>query len=400
MSKSKKVKNKKQNYNKKIKKELNENIMIFLQTHVDKLDENKHTKVISDNIYKRIKKALSESEKVHHDYVLSDIKAITHKENKFINKEVLHHIQRQLHYQYNIMFSYNNIEFYIKIVFDELPLQIKEYVRYMKWVICLCCSNIKNDKKEKIHFSIYLTNLIKEIDLSNFENIIESSHCNSGFSSFHNHLDVCIYRKEEWLKIFIHECFHIFNMDFSIEDANIKFSDTFCIQSEFLIYESFVEFWARVLNCAIFTYELKKNISQNDFYKLYRINLDLERIFSLYQANKLLNLFHITYNDVISIKKDNTYNKIYKENTNAFCYYVITSIMMNFFDKTIEWFNVHNEDLLYFDKNENQIELFCHYIKHLSKNQSLIKMFDEINRNYKMNTTKQSMKMILFEVQV
>ena len=50
---------------------------------------------------------------------------------------------------------------------------------------------------------------------------------------------------------------------------------------------------------------------------------------------------------------------IYKEDTNAFCYYIITSIMMNYFDKTLQWFDAHNTNLFWFDKNERQVVIFC-----------------------------------------
>ena len=55
---------------------------------------------------------------------------------------------------------------------------------------------------------------------------------------------------------------------------------------------------------------------------------------------------------------EDTCKKIYKEETNAFCYYVITSILMNFFDKTFQWFNLQNTNLFFFNNNEQQILLF------------------------------------------
>lgn len=393
MSSLKKIK-KNDKYN--ISKELDNKIINFLKCNLDKINMKYNNKKFSNNIYNLLKKTLLISQKIQHDYFLSDIKQISHKENKYMDIVIINEIQSNLHYQYNVLFSYKNIDFYIKIIFDRLPLKVNEYIRYMKWIICLCLDNIDNKIKKEINFSLYLTNLKKEI-YSN-SNVVKSIHCNSGFSSYNNNLDVCIYRKEEWLKVFIHECFHIFNMDFNIEENDVNFSDTFYINSDFLIYESFVEFWARLLNCAIFTYDLKMNIKQNDFHKLYSLNLDLERIYSMHQANKLLNVFNITYTDVISREKKDIYNKIYKEDTNAFCYYVITSILMNYFEKTIEWFDVNNKDLFYFKKNKNQIELFCHYIKHLSNEQSLIKLYQDLHIN--IDEKVKNMKMILFDIQI
>ena len=68
------------------------------------------------------------------------------------------------------------------------------------------------------------------------------------------------FRKEEWLKVLIHECFHAFNMDFHEEKINFKnlFQTSFFIDSEFLVFESFVEFWAYFKLCNFFIYNKTK----------------------------------------------------------------------------------------------------------------------------------------------
>ena len=71
---------------------------------------------------------------------------------------------------------------------------------------------------------------------------------------------------------------------------------------------------------------------------------------------------------------------------------------MNFFDKTLQWFEVHNNDLFYFNKSERQVIIFCHYIKQVAKNEQLIAILDELNvcKIQKENF----LKMCLFEIKL
>ena len=117
------------------------------------------------------------------------------------------------------------------------------------------------------------------------------------------------------------------------------------------------------------------------------------------QANKLLNLFQLKYSDIINKEKEPTCKKIYKEDTNAFCYYIITSIMMNYFDKTLQWFDAHNTNLFWFNKTERQVIIFCHYLKQLSNKPELIKVYDTLNEKIE-KTSDSSLKMTLFDIQL
>ncbi len=54
-----------------------------------------------------------------------------------------------------------------------------------------------------------------------------------------------IFRKKEWFKVFIHEAFHNFGLDFSnmnLSQVQQRFRQWFPISSKFNIYEGFTEF--------------------------------------------------------------------------------------------------------------------------------------------------------------
>lgn len=364
-----------------ITENMNNNIMNILKKYISKMNITFNNKKLSNNIFNSIKNAYQESKKININHY--DMKKFTDKtaltSNQFLDKKIIERINNELDYVYNIQFIYKNINFYINIYFKN-HISVKEYVNYIKLIICICLNDVVNVSKEKFVFDLYLTECKKVIE-EPFFNEVNPLHINSGYSLFNENMTICIYRKEEWLKVFIHECFHAFNMDFHEENINFKklFSNVFHINSDFLLFESFVEFWARILNCAIFSYNIKKNINIDDFYTIFSLNLNIERIHSILQGSKLLNMFELTYENIINPATSEIVKKIYKENTNAFCYYVITGILMNYFDETLQWFNVENNKLYSFNKDENQVIIFCHYIILKSKQKELVQIFNELN---------------------
>ena len=368
----------------------------LLRKYVDKMDNPYNNKKLSKQIYGRIQESKKESESIDYDYNLHDITTNLNT-NPFVAKEVCGYVSKHLHYQYDIRFQHKNIDFLVHIMCEITNIDIEYYIHMIKWIVCLCLYEVKNDKEETFHLNIFLTSLPKMIPI-NFPNKVMPIHINSGYSHHTNTMNVCIFRKEEWVKVLIHECFHAFNMDFHEEKINFPnlFQSTFFIQSKFLVFESFVEFWARILNCALFTYQLEPVNNFQKFHEIFTLNMHMERIYSICQASKVLKLFHLSYADVIDKKKENICRKIYKEDTNAFCYYIITSILMCHFDKTLEWFDVNNNSLFQFDKSERQVVIFCHYIKQLAKSESLLNLF----KNIDVGTMKHenSMKMCLFDV--
>lgn len=370
----------------------------LLRNHVDKMDNKYDNTKISKQLLDRIKIAEKESKLIVHESNLHDITRRL-QPSRYADKKIVDHISTTLHYQYDVFFNYKNIDFYIHIMFETPTMDVEKYVRVIKWIVVLCLHDIKNEKAEVMNLDLYLSSVKKTIPVD-FPNTILPIHINSGFCFHNQSMNICIFREEEWVKVLIHECFHAFNMDFHEEKISFLtlFQSTFFVESEFLVQESLVEFWARILNCALFTYTVQPNMSQGDFHKLFTLNLNMERIYSLVQASKLLKLFHLTFADIINPEKKHICRKIYKEKTNAFCYYVITSIMMNHFDKTIEWFDVHNTQLFYFDKSERQVIIFCHYLKQLASNPQLIETYERFNTGKIQKDNP--LKMCLFDIQM
>jgi hypothetical protein len=208
--------------------------------------------------------------------------------------------------------------------------------------------------------------------------IVEPIHINSGYTYGEN---IVIFRKEEFMRVFIHECFHLFCLDFNEVHVDFKqlLQPLFSVNSDYLLFESLCEFWARTINCALFAYFIEKDPSYEDFEKIFQLNLNIERIYSLVQMKHYLSIFHLEYEDLISGRI-----KSYKENTNGICYYVITAILFFHYQQTMNWFVENNETLLQFTKSTNHVYMFHHFIRTVYRSDKFLNVLSQIE-NYHLN---------------
>jgi hypothetical protein len=391
---------KKNHTNKKlISNKKNSELMSMLRKHVDNMDIEFEDEKLTKYIYDSIKVSKKHSQSIQYDYSIRDFQYKPLYGGKFISENIIFEIKSKLNLTYAIQFKVKNVTCYANI-HSINKIDIEEYIELIKRVLCFCIFQVDIAYDIRFNLDLFLLDKEKSIPISEFNHSVTQDHINSGYSYHDDSMNVVIYRKEEWLKVFIHECFHAFNMDFHEEQILFKniFEDRFFIKSDFLLYESFVEFWARIFNCAFFTLNLKANMSLNDFHNVFTLNLNIERVHSIMQANKLLSIFQIDYDKITDEKYKNICMKLYKEETNAFCYYVITALMMCNFKHTIQWFDVHNQNAFVFDKEERQVLIFCHYIKQLAAEPNVKAIFKKLN-DVKLSR-ENHMKMCIFEVNI
>ena len=253
-----------------------------------------------------------------------------------------------------------------------------------------------------------------------YEKVFTPDHVNGGLS------DVCqingqiiVYRREEWFKVFIHETMHNYGLDFSNLDlsiANKKLQSVFSIQTNVKIFESYCEFWARVMNVLFESYfemnrhslmfftplTTRKRVlnklhkyhfvsmkrgsqsrlhtntvdSRERFLNIFYDNLQHESVFSMFQCVKILNFMGLDYNIISNCNNENyiTVKKLYKEKTNVFAYYIIVAILIANFNNFILWCIDNNTNLFNFKKNNSAIESFIMFIYKNYKNSDLLNM--------------------------
>ena len=185
------------------------------------------------------------------------------------------------------------------------------------------------------------------------DDIIGPMNINGGYTygGCRNTNEITIYREEEWFKVLIHELFHNLDLDFStmdIDKLREKMFDIFGIESEYNIYETYCETWARILNVAIVSFMNSTNINKKEFLSKFNILIKKEQIFSLIQGNKIYK----------KIRNSNNY----RENTNVLCYYVLTAALMNNYSEFMKWCNHNNSKLLKFRHTYKNVNSFLNLI--------------------------------------
>jgi hypothetical protein len=171
------------------------------------------------------------------------------------------------------------------------------------------------------------------------------------------------------------------------------FEPLFQVNSNFLLFECFCEYWGRTLNAAIVAYHSKKNITFKEFQVAFELNINVERCFSLLQLNHFLNTMNLTYSDLIEGRAIN----IYRENTNGICYYVLTGLLMYNFEQTMNWFIDNNETIINFTKTNDNIYMFFLFIKLIYNQPELLTLLETISKENKKIPT---MHMAALEISV
>jgi hypothetical protein len=281
-----------------------------------------------------------------------------------------------LSYKFNMFGRNINILFVIEN--DNLEKLFNVYNNYVDYMLVwLYIVNIYSSKKcvKNLKIFIYHTTLLKILPESNVS-ILNENNVNTAFTTTcPSNSEIVVFRKEEWFKAFIHETFHNFGLDFSdmnTTKVNEKIISIFGVNSNVNLFESYTEFWARIINILFvsFTNMNDKN-NMNEFFINTEFFINYERTFSFFQMVKILNFMGLTYNNLY--EKDDLYKKtLYKENSNVLSYYIITLIMINNYNNFLLWCNTNNQELLQFKKTAKNLEKYCKFIETNYKSKSMI----------------------------
>ena len=266
----------------------------------------------------------------------------------------------------------------------------KKILKYVKIMISwlMTCKNYETDDCVKeLDIKIYLSAIKKYLPMH--KEIIGSKHVNTAYTyrCIKNNSSITIYREEDLLKVFFHETFHTFNFDFK-NSCRDKLKYIFPVDSELNLFESYCETWARTINHLYYSLLLNDDSDM----KIFSACMALESLYSLSQCNKILNHMNLTIDD-LTIP-----NKIYtnfKEHSNVFSYYVITSFLMINISDYINFCSKKNHNILKF--KEASVDDYILLIKKL-----ISKMQNQPNREKLFNTINQknnTAKMVLLNLE-
>jgi hypothetical protein len=118
--------------------------------------------------------------------------------------------------------------------------------------------------------------------------------------------------------------------------------------------------------------ENKKDLSM--FINYMTFNLQLERLFALYQCNKVLGFMGLTYNNIHEPGEKNAYlrKNLYREETHVFAYYILTAIFLNDYIGFLSWCNNHNTALLQLNGAQYVFNDLGDYIQQQYNNESIL----------------------------
>jgi hypothetical protein len=335
-------------------------------------------------------------------------------DSHFLPKEINEYIIKNTKYQLTYYDDINDIKIHFALFSENELEHLDNYIEQAEVIILwlyICRMYSAKTCANKIKIYIYPTPFNKKLPKSNID-ILSAEHVNTAYTyDCPKDAEIIIFRNEEWFKVFLHESFHTYGLDFS----NIKnnkntglynqLKSIFPIESEFNVTEAYAETWARIMNCAICVFYalIKKNKKdEKKFIEYMHSSLELESSFSIFQCNKILKFMGMEYKDLYEKKEESSILKrqLYKEKTNVFAYYIITSILMNDIDGFLKWCSGHNLSLLQFNnKSQQALKEFGEYIEKEYKNEKMNECLKEMNELYlnSSKSNKNKMNNILLE---
>lgn len=178
--------------------------------------------------------------------------------------------------------------------------------------------------KSPINFRVifYLSEEKKKFEKDKLfkQELIRSDNVNSGVTFFYSDLPlIVIYRKEELLKVLIHELLHMYRTH--PIDQYDNYYDDFCKNNWKIqrtgplnLYEAYVEVFAVIIHSCLYAYKIHKNKTN---IKHVKYVLEKEKRYS-----------KSIYDDICSLQRDN----YLREDTNVFAYFYIKYALLQNLD--------------------------------------------------------------------
>ena len=340
-----------------------------------------------NKITKEENRRLKEIYQLFENLPLEDIKGFSKSEiilnegkiinSPFVSKEIINDSKKMkhiikikciignIHFDINIHHAYlnHNLNFFIQ--------NIMEYIQFI--------SSFAN------HTSI--TTIIINYYLSNREKVINSkipnkNEVNSGSCGSNGKTAIInIWRKEEILKVTIHELIHAFGFDRYNDTQEIidHYNKRYNITSSKGINtnEAYTEIWANIINAFLITKKSKQK------YKSFCYFISLEKCFCLFQAQKIMNHSGLDHQKKININK----------NTNVLSYYIIRMELYNNLSGFLNYCIQNNKNYLYLKDIES-------WLKFIKENNKIEKNNRRFNRFLKDNYIYKTLRMTILELRV
>ena len=348
---------------------------IFNKLFLDIREADKYVKTLNafDNCLSGIvldiksKKDLAFPSTYSNDYFPQEIRKVI--ETKTVNKILYYCVLNERKITLTFFTFKNETNF---AIYDK-------YAKQVFMLIAILTHYSSSECSKSLNIFIYLTDFKRIIPDNNYT-ILGSYNVNGGFTTTcDKNSEIVVYRKEEWFKVLIHEAFHNLGLDFSKMNTNqfhSKIKQIFPINSKFNIFESYCEFWARILNSAFCSYNVIDNKNDKDAFKTFLdFFIQIERLFSLFQCNKILKFLGISYQNLYETDNGShiARENLYKETTNVFAYYIVTAFLLDNYVNVMNWCNKNNLSCFKFNNSQRNLDLFYNLIEKSYKRNEFLK---------------------------
>lgn len=349
-------------------------------------NQNQNPNPVIQQIHKEIEESYTAIKKIHSRYKVREINHPTQIPTPTTGftlppeiKTIITDFSRT-----EIRYSFSLLERKIDITFvGEEPIhtlritKYNEYVDKMTMWMYILSKHASPRCSNKIHIYLYLTHMEKRLPSSNID-IIDMQHANTAYTSgCAPTTEIVIFRKEEWFKVFIHETFHCFGLDFADMNTSLarkSILSLFPVSSHVNLYEAYTEFWATIVNSCFFTFFLCLEMKKREkFDIIFQKIIENERKYSLFQMVKVMEFMGIQYQDLYSSSEKSVIARktLYKERTNVLSYYILKTILLFHYPEFLS-FNDPKNIFLFEKTEENQLRL-VEFIKKRYKNRDFLK---------------------------
>tara|TARA_B110000046_G_scaffold185958_1_gene230773 strand:+ start:296 stop:1501 length:1206 start_codon:yes stop_codon:yes gene_type:complete len=344
--------------------------------------QRKKTNKILKNIYDKINDAnnktrmLWDSSEIYK--TTKNVNNVTIQDSIFLPEEICKyistHIIKKISYTCKICNRDILFTFYIPEhdMFNKTDNITKKMIMWLFFILPYA----RTECAKTLKITSYLTPFKKTLPENN-STILGPKYVNTAFTyRCQDNGEIIIYRMEEIFKVFLHETFHTFGLDWSDGSHSNKLANNikklFPISSDMKIAESYCEFWACFMNSIFTAYHLTDGYNVDEFLIYSEYCLSFERLFSLLQTVKILRFMSLTYQDLHNA----THAKEYKENTNVFVYYILKYLYLFNVDDFLEWCFKNNNNMIAFDANKDNFSKLLQFIKSRYNSKDFIHMLD------------------------
>lgn len=235
---------------------------------------------------------------------------------------------------------------------SSLTQEISDMIRCIyTWFAFLDAHVTSKTCSQELTIYVYMTNFTKKLTnvvrLSRQE--LSEIHVNSGFTfSCKEHNVIYVFRKEEWLKVLVHESIHALGVDFSWcnddQEVTTQILNAFPrVQVDRLSsFEAFTETWAELcmilLQICIIT--KKDSYTKNEVKHILQNCVYYEQGWARIQCIKVLRHYGLTYQELCTappVPSDSLDPLYHETKTAVFSYYILKCVLMHHLDAFLTW---------------------------------------------------------------